>query len=519
MGFTLARPALPTRARSLGGAAVLGLAALGCGIAAAAPAVAAPPEAAPIQAAQAKATEDAKPRVILTNDGEVDDMDSFIRYLYYANEFDTEGIVLTSSMYHWAGNGDDVAPFRWTGTEWISDYIDKYGEIYPNLVKHDADYPSPEELHSIYKIGNISNVHEMEEVTEGSELIVDRILADEPGPLYVLAWGGTNSLARALKSIEEEYSSSPEWPAMQAEISEKVVVYNILTQDNTLANYIKPAWPDVKIIDNQGAFWGFAYFWRNALPADQLDTLRGDWLGPNIVNDHGPLAYEYRTMRDGKPTPGDDQNNRWRPDQNTGFNVYDFLSEGDSPSFMYLLDFNGLRSSEDPTWGGWGGRFDTVSYGWKDAADQSPFVSSCGGGFIDPCKMYAQMRWLDELQNDFAARVDWGIADDYSEANHNPTARVAQGVDITAMPGSTVPLRAIVGDVDGDAVATSWWQYEDADTYAGTVEIVQSGNNGAVRFKVPTDAEPGQTIHLILEATDDGTPALTHYQRVVVTVG
>jgi len=35
---------------------------------------------------------------------------------------------------------------------------------------------------------------------------------------------------------------------------------------------------------------------------------------------------------------------------------------------------------------------------------------------------------------------------------------------------------------------------------------------------IPEDAEPGQTIHLILEATDSGTPALTSYQRVVATV-
>jgi hypothetical protein len=35
---------------------------------------------------------------------------------------------------------------------------------------------------------------------------------------------------------------------------------------------------------------------------------------------------------------------------------------------------------------------------------------------------------------------------------------------------------------------------------------------------VPADAKPGQTIHLILEATDSGTPALTRYQRVVLTI-
>jgi hypothetical protein len=36
--------------------------------------------------------------------------------------------------------------------------------------------------------------------------------------------------------------------------------------------------------------------------------------------------------------------------------------------------------------------------------------------------------------------------------------------------------------------------------------------------RVPDDAKPGQTINVILEATDSGTPPLTRYQRVVVTI-
>jgi hypothetical protein len=40
----------------------------------------------------------------------------------------------------------------------------------------------------------------------------------------------------------------------------------------------------------------------------------------------------------------------------------------------------------------------------------------------------------------------------------------------------------------------------------------------ATRLRVPTDAAAGQTIHLVLEATDGGRPALTRYQRVVVSV-
>ena len=32
------------------------------------------------------------------------------------------------------------------------------------------------------------------------------------------------------------------------------------------------------------------------------------------------------------------------------------------------------------------------------------------------------------------------------------------------------------------------------------------------------DAKAGKTIHVIAEATDNGTPALTRYERFVVTV-
>ena len=34
----------------------------------------------------------------------------------------------------------------------------------------------------------------------------------------------------------------------------------------------------------------------------------------------------------------------------------------------------------------------------------------------------------------------------------------------------------------------------------------------------PTDAKVGDTLHLICEVTDNGTPALTRYQHVIVTI-
>jgi hypothetical protein len=37
-------------------------------------------------------------------------------------------------------------------------------------------------------------------------------------------------------------------------------------------------------------------------------------------------------------------------------------------------------------------------------------------------------------------------------------------------------------------------------------------------FSVPADAKPGDDIHIVLSATDTGTPALTRYVRVVLRV-
>jgi hypothetical protein len=37
-------------------------------------------------------------------------------------------------------------------------------------------------------------------------------------------------------------------------------------------------------------------------------------------------------------------------------------------------------------------------------------------------------------------------------------------------------------------------------------------------LQVPADAKPGDDIHIVLSATDTGTPALTRYVRVVLRV-
>ena len=47
---------------------------------------------------------------------------------------------------------------------------------------------------------------------------------------------------------------------------------------------------------------------------------------------------------------------------------------------------------------------------------------------------------------------------------------------------------------------------------------VDSPNTAKTTFTVPSDARSGDTIHLVLQAQDDGDPVLTYYLRTVITV-
>ena len=70
-----------------------------------------------------------KPRIIVTSDGEIDDMCSMVRFLLYTNEWDVEGIITSSSQYHSHGH-------NWAGDDWLNPYLDAYEKVYPNLIKH-----------------------------------------------------------------------------------------------------------------------------------------------------------------------------------------------------------------------------------------------------------------------------------------------------------------------------------------------------------------------------------------------
>jgi hypothetical protein len=468
-----------------------------------------------------------KPRTIVTTDGEVDDQDSFVRLLLYANEFRLEGLVYSSSQWHYKGDGKGTkftsemsmtkdrygerTELRWPGTDWMQEMIQKYALVYPNLIKHDKSFPKPEYLKSIIKVGNIDFEGEMEKDTDGSNFIRKILLDENKEPIYLQIWGGTNTVARALKSIEDEYKNTPRWNEVSKKVSDKAIIYAVLDQDATYKKYIEPNWPHIRILYNANQFWNFAYPWTRVVPAPLQKYLRGPWFKENIKFNHGPLLDTYYLWGDGTRIQNDEEHNQGTDTatmKKYGMTQYDFISEGDSPAFLHLVDV-GLGNLADISYGGWGGRMvqsKTAPNRWEDGdnvMDYNPYTDK-------PDRAYPQTRWIENIQNDFAARADWCVKD-FKNANHAPNVTVKSN-NITAKKGEEVRLTAVANDADGNKVTVKWWQYFEVDTYEGKVSITEGS------FVVPNDAKSGDTIHIIAEATDNGSPTLTGYQRIIVTV-
>ncbi len=474
----------------------------------------------------------ARPRTVITTDGEVDDVDTFIRMLLYTNEFDVIGLVYSSSQWHYSGDGKGTkfisememtkdrygerTDLRWPGTDWMELYINKYARVYDNLKKHDKNYPDPKHLLSLIRIGNIEFEGEMEKDTPGSDFIKSLLLDNDPSPIYLQVWGGTNTIARALKSIEDQYKSTPQWKEIYKKISSKAILYAVLDQDATYKKYVAPNWPDIKVFYNSAQFWSFAYLWPRVVPEQLKTYLQGKWFAENILFNHGPLMESYYTWGDGKKLPGDPEHTHGDLKEAEKYKLtqYDFISEGDSPAYFFLLDV-GLRSMEDPAYGGWGGRMvksrDNPNR-WEDGKEVTDFNSYTK----KEDDAFPQTRWIDVLQNDFAARADWCVKD-FKSANHAPIVTLNHNADLIAKAGSTVKLSGKAKDPDGNDVEYKWWQYKEAGSYAGKVVFTDLKSNN-VSLIIPEDAKTGDTIHVILQVTDKGTPALTHYQRVIVTV-
>jgi hypothetical protein len=451
---------------------------------------------------------DSKPRVFVLTDieNEPDDAQSMVRFLVYSNHFEVEGLVATTSTHQ----RDKTAAWR------IREIVQAYGKVRDSLERHEPGFPPAERLLSVVSEGlpafGMTAVGSGKD-SPGSEALIAAVDRDDPRPVWVPVWGGPNVLAQALWKVRETRS-----PDALARFVAKLRVYTISDQDDS-GPWIRKTFPALFYIASPGIHAGGAYHFAT-------------WSGISGDNFHGRFTGADFAIVD---NPWLEQHIRRKGPLGAQYPRAEFLMEGDTPSFLGLVT-NGLNVPEHPEWGGWGGRYEAYTPRtqrwfqepetrpfWTDAVDEIRGVD----GRWYTSNHATIWRWRAAYQNDFAARMAWTI-EPYERANHPPVPKLSHAHALSARPGERVQLNAAGStDPDGNALSYEWFSYGEAGTFTtssgrtGQPVVIQDFDRPGASFTVPTDRvmPPGTgTMHIVLAVTDDGTPRLTRYARVIVTV-
>src|SRR5688572_9061948 len=91
-----------------------------------------------------------KPRVIVMTDGEIDDHTSMIRFLLYTSDVDVQAIIETNSLFQRHGHSKE---------DWYEKQLAAYERVYPNLIKHNPNYPTADDLRRKSFVGDEDPAH------------------------------------------------------------------------------------------------------------------------------------------------------------------------------------------------------------------------------------------------------------------------------------------------------------------------------------------------------------------------
>lgn len=459
------------------------------------------------------------PRIVVISDigNEPDDQMSLVRLLLYSNEIDIEALIASTSTWQKVA----VHP------ETMRTLVQAYGKVRPNLLLHAKGWPTVEDLdrrvlsgqpgYGLAAIG-------AEKMSEGAEAIIQAADREDSRPLWISVWGGVNTLAQALLHVRATRAADEVEKFVQ-----KLRVYSISDQDDA-GPWIRREFPSLFYVVQPSTQTGGEYyyatwtgisgdaFYRNGADAS-VTTVTNEWLEANIRS-KGTLGKMYPRFA--------------------------FIMEGDTPSYLGLID-NGLNAYRRPDWGGWGGRYvHRQPYGethpiWTQGGDvfsrvtsQDTVTGSDGGQYIsDQATIW---RWREAFQHDFAVRMNWTIAD-FGHANHNPVVDVngrtgTAPIFIDAEVGKAVKLDASQShDPDGQTLHYAWFHYAEAGgTGTNLAAVTIAGADTSHAVVTPTAVCRPQwlplgprcsgtgTAHIILAVTDNGSPSLTSYRRIILNV-
>ena len=438
-------------------------------------------------------TENLKPRIVVLtdiapNNIEPDDMESTIRLLVHADQFEVEALIATTG---WSNTGGSER------IDLIYDALNAYEKDLPNLKKRSdqeafADdesvqeigyWPTPDYFRSRTMLGStkmgMKFIGEGND-SKGSNFIIALADEDDERPIWITVWGGGNTFAQAMWRVQQDRT-----PEQFKAFLHKFRVYTITDQDRPWSqgdtiNYANSSHQWMRTFEKD-----LQFFWDECAWKHQNETGVNNWdQYAQHVQNHGNLGALYPK--------------------------YKWGVEGDTPSYMHVMP-NGLSDPDIPTEVSWSGYFE---FGLGRDLKTRSNTNYTGEAYEIGTKYFDY--FYPAIFNNFAARMDW--AKD-GKGNRNPVIIIdddksIKPIKVRCKAGEGIILNASkTFDPDGDQLHYKWWIIPEAGTYSGGIFISES-EPSIVTIKIPSDSA-GKNIHLICEVTDNGEHNLTSYRRII----